>query len=157
PNRAETLSRKASIAAFIHTAFWKTADPHHESYIGPVLDALAKRVAESDLVFVGVGPRRNFRARRWWDPLTSSSDRNAPAIPIERVAPQHALEGSRALWRERRTLATEVTRGDDVRSAASFRGCDLWDVLRPELEAAALLQWPWSARAMDEAGAALDT
>jgi hypothetical protein len=37
-----------------------------------------------------------------------------------------------------------------------LRGVDLWPVLRRELEGAALLQWPWSARAMDEAGAALD-
>ncbi len=29
-------------------------------------------------------------------------------------------------------------------------------MLEPELDAAARLQWPWSARAMDEAGAALD-
>jgi hypothetical protein len=29
-------------------------------------------------------------------------------------------------------------------------------VLRPELEGVAMLQWPWSARAMDEAGAAID-
>jgi hypothetical protein len=156
PNRAEAHSRKAAIAAFIHTAFWKTADPQHEGYIGPVLDALAKQVVARDLVFVGVGPRRNFRARRWWDPLTPAGDAPAPAIPIERLAPQGALEGSLALWRERRTLAADVTSGDDVRSAATFRGCDLWDVVRPELEGAALLQWPWSARAMDEAGAALD-
>ena len=40
-----------------------------------------------------------------------------------------------------------------VRAAGTFRGCDLWPVLRRELEGVALLQWPWSARAMDEAGA----
>ncbi len=37
-----------------------------------------------------------------------------------------------------------------------YRGCDLWPIVRHELDAVALLQWPWSARAMDEAGAALD-
>jgi hypothetical protein len=156
PGRAEAPASRASIAAFIHTAFWKTADPQHEGYIGPVLDALATRVAATDLAFVGVGPRRNFRARRWWDPLTMSADARTPAIPIERLAPQRALDGSRALWRDRRTLAAEVTSGDDVRRAAIFRDCDLWDVLKSELQGAALLQWPWSARAMDEAGAALD-
>ena len=35
-------------------------------------------------------------------------------------------------------------------------GCDLWELLAPELDGIANLQFPWSARAMDEAGAALD-
>ena len=35
-------------------------------------------------------------------------------------------------------------------------GCDLWELLAPELDGIADLQFPWSARAMDEAGAALD-
>jgi hypothetical protein len=36
------------------------------------------------------------------------------------------------------------------------RGCDLWPILKHELTGAALVQWPWSARTMDEAGAAID-
>ena len=37
-----------------------------------------------------------------------------------------------------------------------IRGCDCWPIIREELAGVALLQWPWSARAMDEAAAALD-
>ena len=35
-------------------------------------------------------------------------------------------------------------------------GIDLWELVAPELDGIADLQFPWSARAMDEAGAALD-
>jgi hypothetical protein len=44
----------------------------------------------------------------------------------------------------------------DLRDAAVIRGCDCWPMLEQELAGIALLQFPWSARAMDEAGAALD-
>jgi hypothetical protein len=157
PTRSAPRLRRASVAAFVHTAFWKATDPYQEAYIGPVLDALRHQTSRDDLVFVGVGPRRNFRARRWWDPLTPATGDRPPAIPIERLASERALDGSLSLWRQRRSLASEITSGDEVRAAANFRGCDLWPVLRSELAAAALLQWPWSARAMDEAGAAIDT
>ena len=157
PARTVLPRRRPSIAAFVHTAFWQSGDPQQEHYIGPVLDALVKRSAPGDLFFVGLGPRRNFRTRRWWDPVTSApGGMRPPAVAIERLAPRRALEGSFALWRRRYALSREITSGDDARGAATFRGCDLWPVLKRELEAAALIQWPWSARAMDEAGAALD-
>ena len=44
----------------------------------------------------------------------------------------------------------------DLRRHAVIDGCDCWPIVREELAGIALLQWPWSARAMDEAGAALD-
>ena len=44
----------------------------------------------------------------------------------------------------------------DIRARAEIRGCDCWSILREQLAGIALLQWPWSARAMDEAGATLD-
>ncbi len=87
-----------------------------------------------------------------------TSQRPGPLVtPIERLAPRRALEASRALWCRRRALAAEVIAGDGIQAAARYRGCDLWPVLRAELEGVALVQWPWSARAMDEAAAALDT
>ena len=149
----------AVVAAFVHSAFWRaSADggPHQESYIGPVLDAVAARLPPGDLACVGVGPRRNFRARKWWDPVVGSSAVHELVTPIERLAPRERLATSLDLWRRRSALAEDVTTGDEIRAAGVFRGCDLWQVLRRELEAAALLQWPWSARAMDEAGAAID-
>jgi hypothetical protein len=149
---------RTSVAAFVHTAFWRapaSRGPGGEGYIGPVLDALAKRSAEP-LAYVGVGPRRNFRARRWWDPVTTASGTRPLIVPIERLAPRAALTGALALWKRRRTLAAELVAGDAIREASRFRGVDLWPVLGRELEAVALLQWPWSVRAMDEAAAALE-
>ena len=70
PSRGPAPSAHPAIAAFVHTAFWRsggeTASGGQETYIGPVLDAVARLVPPGDLHFVGVGPRRNFRARRWW-------------------------------------------------------------------------------------------
>jgi hypothetical protein len=153
-------ARHAGVAAFVHTAFWRSGaggdGPEQEAYVGPVLDAIAKRAGADALVCVGVGPRRNFRARRWWH-LLAAAGTPAPALtPVEQLAPRAALNGAMDLWRGRHDLARAITSGDDIRAAATFGGCDLWEILRSELEAAALLQWPWSVRAMGEAGAAID-
>jgi hypothetical protein len=144
------------VAAFVHTAFWRTADPQQETYIGPILDALIAATSASDVAFVGLGPRRNFRARRWWDPVTPASAFAAPVTPIERFASAHTTRGSGELFKQRHRLALTLTSGEAIRAAAVVRGCDLWPVLAHELEGAAMVQWPWSARTMDEAGAALD-
>ena len=77
--------------------------------------------------------------------------------PIERLAPRERLA---VVTRPVATAQHARRGGHDAATTsappACFDGCDLWQVLRRELEAAALLQWPWSARAMDEAGAAID-
>jgi hypothetical protein len=156
PGRREVPPRRPVVAAFVHTAFWRSADPQHEAYIGPVLDALARRTQAGDLVFVGVGPRRNFRSRRWWDVVTPAVAGETPVVAIEQLASRDALQPSIEFWRRRDELARDIVSGGDIRAAAEFRGCDLWPVLRAELETVARLQWPWSARSMDEAGAALD-
>jgi hypothetical protein len=152
------------IAAFVHTAFWRGGDSGagQEGYIGPVLDAL-EAAAPGAVRLVGVGPRRTFAARKaaggnWTaaaDALAGASA--APAItPVEDLAPWASLRESLALWRRRDALANEIVSGPAIREAAVIDGCDLWAVLEPELRAVALVQWPWSARAMDEAGAAID-
>jgi hypothetical protein len=147
------------VAAFVHSAFWRPSETGdgQESYIGPVLDALSARVDPKTLAYVGVGPRRNFRARRWWHPLTGTGWRRSRVIPVEALAPRRALADAIALWKQRKALARDVTAGDGIRRAALVEGCDLWPTLKRELERAALIQWPWSARVMDEAGAALDS
>jgi len=147
---------RAKIGVFVHTAFWRSTEVNEDGYIGPVLDAVTSRVRPGEVSFVGVGPRRNFRARRWWDPLTSRAHAASSVTPIEQLAPVSALRGALALWRSRRRLAAELTSGPGIREAAVFRGCDLWPVLRRELVDVARVQWPWSARAMDEAAAALE-
>lgn len=153
------VAHRPSVAAFVHTAFWRhtpgVQSPQQEVYIGAVLDAVAQSAGDQSLFYVGVGPRRNFRARRWWDTV-AVTPHSRLVTPIERLAPRSALTGSLALWRARRGLARDLTTGDGIRAAAVFSGYDLWPVVRRELEAVALLQWPWSARAMDEAGAAMD-
>jgi hypothetical protein len=151
------LTGRCDAAAFVHTAFWRDgADAAAQAYIGPVLDALTAALQGGHVQYIGLGPRRNFRARRWWDPFVGAARGSQRITPIEQFADLASLRGSRDLWRARGALAGEITRGDGIRQAAVFHGCDLWPVLGPELRDVALLQWPWSARAMDEAAAALD-
>jgi hypothetical protein len=146
------------VAAFVHTAFWRPAGDGtgEESYIGPVLERLKQRLGPDGLTLVGVGPARNFRARRWWDPLVQSATPPPQVTAVERFSRGTALVGSNAVWRNRAALARELTAGPAIRAAAVIDGCDLWPVLERELIHVAELQWPWSARVMDEAGAALD-
>lgn len=151
---------RSKVAAFIHTAFWRPSSENHapqqESYVGSVLGAIHARGAAQDLTFVGVGPHRNFRARRWWDPIVGDGGTRPRVIPVGQLAPRRAIRESYAIWTRRHDLAREIVQGDGIREAAIVEGCDLWPCLSRELSRAALLQWPWSARVMDEAGAALD-
>jgi len=143
------------VAAFVHTAFWRADDTGtgRESYIGDVLDAVALRLAPNDLRLVGVGPQRTFRTRRWWDPFVAST--GPDVTPVEHFARHTHLHESRLLWRNRDQLAAAVTSGDEIRAAGQWGTYDLWPVLSSELTDAARIQWTWSARAMDEARAAL--
>jgi hypothetical protein len=160
PAQRSASSERPAVAAFVHTAFWRPGDDEaggrQETYIGPVLDAIVQRLGADGVRYIGVGPRRNFRARRWWDPIVGAGTAHAHITPVERFAPSRALEGSIGLWRRRDELARELATGDAIRAAAVVRGCDLWPIVRAELGEVARLQWPWSARAMDEAAASLD-
>lgn len=159
PGRRLPRAAPPRVAAFVHTAFAEDATGTEgvpaERYVGPVLDAVASRLPPGGLRAIGVGPRRNFRARRWWDPILGSPPPRA-VTPIEWLASSRALTASRAFWRTRGALAEAIVSGPSVREAARYRGVDLWPVLAEDLRGAALLQWPWSTRAMDEAAAALD-
>lgn len=147
---------RVRIAAFVHRAFWRAgaADGSAESYIGPVLRELEARVTPRALRYVGVGPRSNFRARRWWDALSPGDETGV--VPIERYAPLSALEPSRTVYRDRHSIRRLMWASADLRAHAVIRGCDCWPLVRAQLGGVALLQFPWSARAMDEAAAALD-
>jgi glycosyltransferase involved in cell wall biosynthesis len=146
----------ARIAAFVHRAFWKADDAGGgaESYIGPVLRALETRLDAGDIRYIGVGPRSNFRARRWWDAIVTREERGS--VPIERFAPERALAASRALFRERHVVRRLLWDSAELRAHAVIHGCDCWPLVREQLAGIALLQFPWSARAMDEAAAALE-
>ena len=155
--RAGAARARARVAAFVHTAFWRSAtapDGSAESYIGPVLRALETRVPPAGIRYVGVGPRTNFRARRWWDPVRRARRHGRRADRALRAgggAGGVARDLSRSA-RARRSLWDSA----ELRAHAVIRGCDCWPLVRQQLAGIALLQWPWSARAMDEAAAALD-
>ena len=151
--------------AFVHAAFWRrgsaaaAAGDGEEGYIGPVLDALARDARAHPLRLVGVGPAKNFRARRWWHGLSPSAraDRaSLPIVPVERFATRAALAGSTALWKGRHAHVRALLGSDDLRARASVYGYDVWPLVADELRGIAELQFPWSTRAMDEAAAALD-
>ena len=146
----------ATVAAFVHRAFWRSGAPEGsaESYIGPVLEALEAR-ARDRVSYVSLGPAENFRARRWWHAATKRTDPGA-AIPIESLAPLSRLADSNRLWRERHPMLRSLWDSAAVREHARAGPYDSWPLIREELAGIVLLQWTWSARAMDEAGAALD-
>ncbi len=160
-SRARTRAAPAAdgstrIAAFVHRAFWRSdaSTGGGESYIGPVLEALEGRLGNA-VTYVGVGPAENFRARRWWHVLRQDRSRNA-AIPVESLAPLATLRDSLRVWGDRHAMRRALWNSTHVRQHAAIGGYDCWPAIREELAGIALLQWPWSARAMDEAGAALD-
>ena len=153
PSRPER--QRAAVAAFVHRAFWRSGagDGGAEAYIGPVLRALEARLGDAGVRYVGVGPRRNFRARRWWHAMASGADDGLD--PIERYAPASALAAARAVFRDRHAARAALWGSAELRAHAVIRGCDCWPLIQDELAGIALLQFPWSARAMDEAAAAL--
>lgn len=153
---APTPEGSTRITAFVHRAFWRSgaSEGSGESYIGPVLEALEGRLGNA-VTYVGVGPAANFRARRWWHVLRQDRGRSA-AIPVESLAPLATLHDSLRVWGDRHAMRRALWNSSDVRKHAAIGGYDCWPVIREELSGIALLQWPWSARAMDEAGAALD-
>ena len=153
---APIAAERARVAAFVHTAFWRSdgADGSAESYIGPVLRALEGRVARTGVRYIGIGARTNFRARRWWDPIVARD--GTTVVPIERYAPAAALAGSRGVFRDRHGARRSLWNSAELRAHAVIHGCDCWPLVREQLAGIALLQFPWSARSMDEAAAALD-
>jgi hypothetical protein len=152
---APVAPARARVAAFVHTAFWRAdgADGSAESYIGPVLRAIETRVAAADIRYVGIGARTNFRARRWWDGVIARDP--AAVVPIERYAPAAAVAASRAIYRDRHQDRRSMWNSAELRAHAVIGGCDCWPLVRQQLAGIALLQFPWSARSMDEAAAAL--
>lgn len=147
-----------TVAAFVHSAFLR-AGTGEEAYTGPVLSELRRQLPAGALQLIGLGPRTNFRVRRWRDRLREFTDpaaRHLPVTPIELLAGWRDLAPSRAVWRGRHAAFEALRRSAALRAAAVIRGCDIWPILEEQLRGIADLQFPWSARAMDEAAAALD-
>jgi hypothetical protein len=152
------VRRGPDVLAFVHRAFWRSdgGDGSAEAYIGPVLSALERRLGTGAIHYVSVGPASNFSARRWWHPLRRSPQ-SLVAAAIEAFAPADRLRGSDQVWRKRHANRAALWASADLRNLSIIRGVDCWPLVRDELAGVALLQWPWSARAMDEAAAALET
>ncbi len=156
--RSAPPATKGGVAAFVHSAFAR-GGAGEEAYIGPVLRAIELRVGADHLSLVGLGPRTSFRVRGWRDRLREFADpdfRDLAVTPVDAYSGWRELAPSRSVWRNRRQVAKALTSSHDLREAAAIDGCDLWPLVSAELEGIAELQFPWSARAMDEAGAALD-
>ncbi len=147
-----------AVAAFVHSAFVRQ-HAGEEAYVGPVIAEIARRVPASSIRLVGLGPRTNFRVRGWRDRASEFLTPKAPlaAVPVANFAPWRALEPSRAYWRNRARVLAALEASHDLRDASVIGGYNVWRVVVEELRGIAELQFPWSARAMDEAGAALDT
>jgi surface carbohydrate biosynthesis protein (TIGR04326 family) len=65
------------------------------------------------------------------------------------------MHASRDLFKRRHDIRRSLQASDDIRSHAVIDGVNCWPLVRDELAGIALLQFTWSARAMDEAAAAL--
>ena len=146
------------VVAFVHSAFAR-GDAGEEAYTGPVLSELVARLEPGRLQLVGLGPRTSFRVRGWRDRLREFADPAASALPltpVEAFARWSDLADSNAQWRARRQAGRVLAASQDLREMSKLEALDLWPLVEPELEGIATLQLPWSVRAMDEAGAALD-
>ena len=151
------------VVVFVHSAFWR-GETGDDTYVGPLVDALRSHFG-TRLRIVSVGPSTTFRARTWHRRLKElweggrgqgGAFSSAPPLSIEAYSSIAALEGSRRLWKERHVLADRLTSSEELRRSSVVEGVDLWDVLQEDFTGIAMLQAPWSARAMDEAAAALD-
>jgi hypothetical protein len=169
--------RGGGAVAFVHSAFWRKptnqsnqsnplnpsnaradSDEGQEGYIGTVLQALQARAEAQPVTLIGVGPRTNFKARRWWHAIVPSRTGagEIPVEPIEHFASWQALAGSRAVWGDRFEMERALLQSDAIRAHATILGYDVWPIIADELRGVARLQFPWSARAMDEAAAAME-
>ena len=150
--------RRQQSLAFVHRAFWRadTGDGSAEAYIGPVLAALEQRLGTASRALRERRPGGEFSSAAMVASRFAAGALPRHVTPVERSRRSRALNDSRRVWRERHQMRRALWQSADLRRDAVIRGCDCWPVIREELAGIALLQWPWSARAMDEAGAALD-
>ena len=146
--------RPSAVAAFVHAAFWRGRE---EQYVGPVLRELEAALPAGDVALVGLGPETSYKARAWHHRVSGRHRReHAPRMRVDAFASPAQLEPSRGVWRRRREVFAAMTGSRELRNAAVIRGCDAWPLIEPALMGVAYLQFPWSARVMDQLGAALD-
>ena len=158
PASPATTHAAGGVVAFVHSAFAR-GDAVDESYVGPVLGEIERRLGADALQLVGLGPRTNFRIRGWRDRVREFSDpgaRGQRLTPVDGFAGWRDLRASNVQWRRRAEVRRAFAASDAIRDLAHVAGYDVWPALAAEFDGIAALQFPWSVRAMDEAGAALD-
>ena len=110
-----------------------------ESYIGPVLDAVARSVGPGRTRVQSASDRAGTSARRrWWDPVVARHE--PPSVtPIEHLAPRaRARARPLALWRNRaRRWLERHRRGPRDSRGGRWRDYDLWPVLSDRARRAA--------------------
>lgn len=152
--RAGPPGRPATVAAFVHAAFWRG---HEEQYVGSVLRELEAALPAGDVALLGLGPETSYKARPWHHRVSGRRRREAvPRVMAEDFASAAELEPSRGVWRRRRAVFSSLAGSKALREAAVIQGCDAWPLVEPVLMGIAYLQFPWSAQVMDQLGAALD-
>ena len=96
--------------AFVHSAFWR--DAHRRGGLHRAGARRARRRPRAaPIQLVGVGPRRNFQARRWWHPLMPGWRQprgDGAVVPVEALTSRTALAGSRAVWQARHDVAAAL-------------------------------------------------
>lgn len=153
--RRERPEPRATVAAFVHAAFWRGSE---EQYVGPVLSELEAALPAGDLALVGLGPETSYRARPWHHRFTSWRRTLSDVAPsaVDAFATREVLRPSREIWRGRGALFAALAGSRELRQAAIIDGCDTWPLVEPAIMGIAYLQLPWSACVMDQLGAALD-
>ena len=141
--RARAAGPRA-VAAFVHRAFWRSDARRRQRRVlhrpGPARRSNPAS-APDGIRYVGIGPRSNFRARRWW-----ASAGGRAASSGDRA--DRALRAVRARWRRRARSsrstchAARLWDSADLRAHAVIRGCDCWPLVREQLAGIALLQFP---------------
>ena len=142
------------LAVFVHSAFWSAT--RGDRYLGPIIRALEKRLPPGHVQIVGIGPQTSRRIRETRRSPNNSEPEPRPFEQIERYASLRTICPSLRVWLRRNAVRRALLRSPELGQSMTVRGCDLSSLLREELDHVMRNHVPWSARAMDEAGAALD-
>ena len=151
-HRRRRTSRARSLA-FVHRAFWRSERRRRQrrAVHRSGAESTRGRLPEAGSSTSASG-RRRTSARGGGGIRCSATPVRASRAPHRGVRVARCpdvLEAALA----RAARAADARSGAATDSAPTRRssGCDCWPIIRDELAGIALLQWPWSARAMDEA------
>ena len=152
--------RKRGVAAFVHSAFWRAARAARRPTSGRCLAPSSARRRRRTCRLSASGRARTSAcgAGAIGSRVRRSRRRDLPLTPIDAYRAGRSRAVASRLARARRAIARSAVAAATtcVRAAVDPTAAICWPLVAAELDGIALLQFPWSARAMDEAGAALD-